>query len=183
VDAQSQPRTGARPAAARSELRATLDSLGPLLGRAGELLVVIAAVALLLALFLPWYELPFALERLDAGRVERDRPSGWESFESADVVLAVMAAAGLASAIASRVLGSRVPHVVAAHAGWFAVVVVLYSYYRPAIAETLAYPGPPAGGFFLALWAAGAMTGGSLTALFAARADEPAAASPPPTTA
>ena len=180
MHAQGQPASGAEPGAAptRSELRATLRTLGGLLGPAGELVVVITAVALLLALFLPWYELPFAVEEVEEGRLDRERPSGWEAFESADVVLAVMAAAGLASAVASRALGTRLPYVAAAHAGWFAVVVVLYSYYRPAIAQSLAYPGPPAGGFFLALWAAGAMTGGSLAALLGVRAGEPA---PPPT--
>jgi hypothetical protein len=148
--------------------RATFNRLDGLLGPAGELLVVIAAAALVVALFLPWYGLALPLEGLnEGGRPRLDEPTGWEAFGTADVVLAVMAAGGFASVAAARAFAARAPYVVAAHAGWFGVVVVLYSYYRPQIVGVGAFPGPPAGGFFLALWAAGAMTGGALAALVA----------------
>jgi hypothetical protein len=151
----------------KAQARATLERLEPRLGRAAELLVLIAGAVLLLALFLPWYEFALPLENGEGGRPRLDEPTGWEAFKFADLLVAAMGLVGLGSAVVARVLGSRAPHVVAAHAGWVAVVVLLYSYHRPAIVGSGIYPGPPAGGFFLALWAAGAITGGAVTALLA----------------
>jgi hypothetical protein len=148
-----------------------------LIGRAGELLVAVSALGLFVALFLPWYD-PVVRARAADGSISPGdvSPSGWEAFELADVVLAVMAALALAAFLAARALLSRLPYLIAGLAGWFAVVVALYSYWRPDHLDGLAvFAGPPGGGFFLALFSAGAITGGALVALLAQRPEAPTA--------
>ena len=57
---------------------------------AGQVLVVVGAVALFVSLFLNWYEGPFAGE---------DALSAWTAFELLDIVLAGLALVALAAAV------------------------------------------------------------------------------------
>jgi hypothetical protein len=159
------------------DLASFLRTREALIGRAGELLVAVSALGLLVALFLAWYDPVVQVQAADGSRSPGDTsPSGWEAFDLADVVLAVMAALGLAAFGAARALLSRMPYLIAGLAGWFAAVVILYSYWRPDHLDGLAtYAGLPGGGFFLGLFAAGAMTGGALVALMAPRPEAPTA--------
>jgi O-antigen/teichoic acid export membrane protein len=83
--------------------------------RAGEWVAAASGVALLVSLFLPWYE-PDA--------------SGWESLAAIDVLLAFVAASGVLLAIVTAV--QRVPAVPIATsalvsiAGTFGVLLVLF---------------------------------------------------------
>jgi hypothetical protein len=60
---------------------------------AGQILVVVGAVALFVSLFLNWYEGPFAG---DSGL------SAWTAFELLDIVLAALALAAIAAAVPVR---------------------------------------------------------------------------------
>ena len=155
----------------REDLGGFLRTREALIGRAGELLAAVSSLGLIVALFLPWYDPVVQAQRPDGERTPDDlTPSGWEAFELADIVLVVMAALGLLAFLTARALLSRLPYVIAAGAGWFAVTVVLYSFWRPDHLEGLAtFSGLPGGGFFLALFSAGALTGGALVALLARR--------------
>jgi hypothetical protein len=66
--------------------------------RAGEWIVAVSGAALLLALFLPWYE-------LDGGATA----TGWEGLAVLDIVLAVIAAAAVAIPLVTA--AQRVPAV------------------------------------------------------------------------
>ena len=83
--------------------------------RAGEWMAAASGVALLVSLFLPWYE---------------PRTSGWESLAAVDVLLAVVAASGVLLAIVTAV--QRVPAVPIATSalvlisGMFGVLLVLF---------------------------------------------------------
>jgi O-antigen/teichoic acid export membrane protein len=85
--------------------------------RAGEWVAAASGVALLVSLFLPWYE-PDA--------------SGWESLAAIDVLLAFVAASGVLLAIVTAV--QRVPAVPIATsalvsiAGTFGVLLVLFRF-------------------------------------------------------
>ena len=137
---------------------------GPLVGLMGELAAVAGCLGVLVALFLPWYELPVAL---GSGRTD-SMLSAWEAFRYADVILAGLAAFGLACAAAARLLDLPVLHVPLAAAGWAALAVVLYSYQRPTFGGGAGpLPGPPAIGFFVALCATGAIVLGSQLAFVA----------------
>jgi hypothetical protein len=156
----------------RQDLGGFLRTREALIGRAGELLAAVSSLGLVAALFLPWYDPVVQAQTPDGERTPGDlTPSGWEAFELADVVLVVMAALGLLAFLTARALLSRLPYVIAAAAGWFAVTVVLYSFWRPDHLEGLAtFSGLPGGGFFfLGLFSAGAMAGGALVALMAPR--------------
>ena len=159
------------------DLASFLRTREALIGRAGELLVAVSALGLIVALFLAWYDPVVQVQAADGSRSPSDTsPSGWEAFELADVVLAVMAGLGLAAFAAARALLSRMPYVIAGLAGWFAAVVILYSYWRPNHLDGLAtYAGLPGGGFFLGLASAGAIAGGALVALLAPRPEAPTA--------
>jgi hypothetical protein len=68
---------------------------------AGQILVVVGAVALFASLFLNWYEGPFAG---DSGF------SAWTAFELLDIILAALALAAIAAAVPiSRGEGSATP--------------------------------------------------------------------------
>ena len=58
--------------------------------RAGEWLAAVSGVALLLSLFMPWYE---------AGSAGAATASGWESLSAIDIVLALVAACGVLVAV------------------------------------------------------------------------------------
>jgi hypothetical protein len=66
--------------------------------RAGEWIAALSGTALLVALFLPWYE-------LDGGRAA----SAWEALAAVDIVLAVIAVAAVALLLVTA--GQRVPAV------------------------------------------------------------------------
>ncbi len=128
------------------------------------------------SLFLPWYDLPVALQpQSDGGFSPRvpSQPSGWESFRYADVWLASIAAIGVGSTLAALALRLRAPFGVSALAGWIGVAIVIYSYYRPVFG--LGAAGYPAEGYFVALCATGAIGGTSLVALLAGSRSRPPA--------
>jgi hypothetical protein len=83
--------------------------------RAGEWVAAASGVALLVSLFLPWYE---------------PSTSGWEALGAIDVLLAFVAASGVLLAIVTAV--QRVPAVpiatsaLVAISGGFGVLLVLY---------------------------------------------------------
>ena len=155
-------------------LAAPIDSLLPL---AGAVAVMISSTVLVTALFLPWYDLPIALQSESDGEFSprvADRPNGWESFRYADVLLSSIAAIGIGSTLAAFALRFRAPFGVSALAGWIGVALVIYSYYRPAFgAGAATYP---AEGYFVALCATGAIGGASLVALLAGSRDADASA-------
>lgn len=146
-----------------ARVRALVASIDALLPVAGAAAVVISSAVLVLALFLPWYDL-LALRSESGGAFSpSDQPNGWESFRYADVGLASIAAIGIGSTLAALALRFRAPFGVSALAGWIGVAVVIYSYYRPVFGAT----GYPAEGYFVALCATGAIGGASLVALLA----------------
>lgn len=157
-------------------LRALATWVDELLPLAGAVTVVASSLALIGALFLPWYDVPIAFYR-DGGSDLDPRPSGWESFSYADVWLACVAATGIGATILAAVLRYRAPFAVSGLAGWIGVAMVIYSFYRPGGLRPGGVP-PPAFGYFAALVASGALTGGSLMALMAP-APGPRAAPPP----
>jgi hypothetical protein len=158
--------TGVGPSRVDQWLRSTslADALSPrgqVVGLVGELAAAAGCIGLVLSLFLPWHELPIALPERDGTL------SGWEVFRFADVVLAVLAALGLAAAGAGRLLRLPVLYIPPAAAGWGAVAVTLYAVERPGVLMVGSFPAPPAIGFFVALCAAGAMVLGSQLAFLA----------------
>jgi hypothetical protein len=78
--------------------------------RAGEWLAAVSGVALLVSLFLPWYEVEGGahLDRT-LGAAMNETVSGWESLTAIDIVLAVVAASGVLLAIVTAT--QRVPAV------------------------------------------------------------------------
>ena len=157
------------PATDAARLRALAVQLDDLLPFAGAATVVLASLALIVALFLPWYDIPTALIDDDwAGS-----PNAWESFRYSDVYLTCIAAIGIGATALATVFRFRAPFAVAGLAGWVGVAIVLYSYYRPR-----GFGGPfaaPDLGYFLAICASGAITGGSLMAMMGRRNGTPPA--------
>ena len=135
-----------------------------------ELAVLAGCLGLIASLFLPWYELAVALPRPGGIGAVLPSPDGtlsaWEAFRVADVLLALLAGAGLAGLVAARALGLPVALALTAAAGWGALAVTLYAHYRPAGAFT--YGTPPEFGFFVAICAQGAMVLGSQLAFLGA---------------
>jgi hypothetical protein len=69
--------------------------------RAGEWLAAVSGVALLVSLFLPWYEV-ISLPRgwsLYGSLAGADTVSGWQSLSAIDIVLALVAASGILVAV------------------------------------------------------------------------------------
>jgi hypothetical protein len=128
--------------------------------RAGEWVAAASGVALLVSLFLPWYE-PSA--------------SGWESLAAIDILLAFVAASGVLLAVVTAV--QRVPAVPIATSalvtisGAFGVLLVLY--------RVIDMPDGAAGREW-ALWLGLAGAAGIVAGAFIAMRDEirPGAASP-----
>jgi len=126
--------------------------------RAGEWIVALSGVALLVSLFLPW---------------EAEDRSGWESTAVADVVLALIAAAALAVFVVTA--NQRVPAVPIALE---AVVTLLGFVAFVIVAVHVIWPG--AGrewGLWLALAAAAGLTAGAWRGI---REERMAGAPPPP---
>jgi hypothetical protein len=155
----------AAPTTDAARLRALAVQLDELLPFAGAATVVLASLALIVALFLPWFEQAIVLVPGDRPIGE---PNGWEAFRYADIYLACVAATGIGATLAATVLRFRAPFAVSGLAGWIGVAIVIYSYYRPA-ALRVGYLPSPAFGYFLAICASGAITGGSLMAMLARR--------------
>ena len=132
----------------------------PLALLAGRVVVAGSAVLLLASLFLPWYELVVLVSPVP-GRYDGN-PTGWESFESADVGLAAIAVVTAALAVAEWTLGLRILLLPIALLGALAVAVVLYSYYRPAAFTGQIAGTPPNVGWFAALCGGGGVTVGGL---------------------
>ena len=136
---------------------------GPLLALAGELALVGSSLALLISLFLPWYE-PFVAQRVGVD----GSLNAWEAFASVDVLLSLLATYGLGSVLAVRRFSLPVAYVPVPLVSWIGVALILFAYFRPAaLGGPAFFPGPPGIGFLVAFAAAGAMTGSSLVALLA----------------
>jgi hypothetical protein len=150
--------------ASTTTLADLLSPRGAAVRLAAELVAAGACLALVVSLFLPWYEFAVALPATQTeGPVPLPRPdssvSAWEAFRAADVILALLAAGGLAFLVAARVFRLPVLLAVTAAAGWGAFAVALYAHTRPA--GLVAGSSPLAFGFFVALCSAGGMLLGS----------------------
>jgi hypothetical protein len=159
-----QPPATPPPTTDAARLRALAVQLDALLPFAGAAATVLASLTLILALFLPWYYLPVALIGGDGWP---GSPTGWEAFRYADIWLACVAATGIGATVLATALRFRAPYAVSGLAGWIGVAIVLYSYYRPHGIRTVS--ATPDLGYFVAICASGAITGGSLMAMMARR--------------
>jgi hypothetical protein len=81
--------------------------------RAGEWVAAVSGVALLVSLFLPWYQIPRADLGDDSyvayGPLPEGAVNGWESLAANDVLLALVAASGVLLAVVTA--AQRVPAV------------------------------------------------------------------------
>jgi hypothetical protein len=153
----------AAPTTDAARLRALAVQLDELLPFAGRATVVLASLALIVALFLPWYDFPTVVPFEDGAP---DSPNGWQAFRYADIYLTCVAATGIGSTAVAAALRFRAPFAVSGLAGWIGVAIVIYSYYRPY--GVAAYTSPDLG-YFVAICASGAITGGSLMSLIGRR--------------
>ena len=137
----------------------------------GDIFIAAGAVALALSLFLPWYEFPrLVVEEIRSGPVALDRPTGWQSFTTADIFLAGIAVAGVVALWLERTYDQRWVYACLALLGWAGAVAIVFSYFRPAVIGVQGpYPGPPSIGYFGALCASGAILIGGLIASLAQR--------------
>jgi len=99
--------------------------------RAGEWVAAVSGVALLVSLFLPWYEFDLcAVLVSELGTSDCPTMTGWEALAAIDVLLAFVAASGVLVGIVTAV--QRVPAVpiatsaLVAISGTFGVLLVLY---------------------------------------------------------
>jgi hypothetical protein len=99
--------------------------------RAGEWVAAASGVALLVSLFLPWYEFDIcAVLASELATSDCPTMTGWEALAAIDVLLAFVAASGVLLAIVTAV--QRVPAVPIATSalvtisGTFGVLLVLY---------------------------------------------------------
>jgi hypothetical protein len=99
--------------------------------RAGEWVAAASGVALLVSLFLPWYEFDIcAVPASELATSDCPTMTGWEALAAIDVLLAFVAASGVLLAIVTAV--QRVPAVPIATSalvtisGMFGVLLVLY---------------------------------------------------------
>src|SRR3954469_19419095 len=125
--------------------------------RAGEWIVALSGVALLVSLFLPWYE---------AGR------SGWEALKLTDVILAVIALAAISVFVVTA--NQRVPAVPVA----LEAIVTLLGFVAVVIA--LVHAIWPDGGRDSGLWLALAATVGVSAGAWLGMREERMAGVPPP---
>jgi hypothetical protein len=93
--------------------------------RLAPLAVLAGAVALLVSLFLRYYEVPHGGSTF----------TGWETFSKADILLAIAAAAGAAAVALALVTRARWPYIGAALAGALAAAVLVYVADRPPAAS------------------------------------------------
>jgi hypothetical protein len=144
--------------------------------RTSTVLVVGGAVGLLVSLWLPWFATtrPCALP----GAVglpcplETVRFSAWESYRTADVVFAVLAIVAITLTLAgpriaraaapvvgvSVAYGTAIAHLAVAATGWVVVALALWAIHRPGLPVDPTRV--PEFGYFVALLAGGAITGG-----------------------
>lgn len=143
--------------------------------RTGTALVVGGGLLLLASLWLPWYVTNRAcvVPAPIGGRCfDEAHFSAWEAFQTADIVLAVLAVAAvalalagpqLASALAPRLgvsasFGVAVARLAVAAIGWSVIALSLFAIERPTLASDPARV--PDFGYLGALLAGGAITGG-----------------------
>jgi uncharacterized membrane protein len=83
--------------------------------RPAEWLLTVAAIALVVALFLPWYQLPTG-----------QRATAWQAFTVVDVILAACAAVGLLAVVLQATQRSpALPVVSSVAACWAAILAVI----------------------------------------------------------
>ena len=143
-----------------------------------RLLVLAGAVGLVGSLFLPWFELQgYVIQGTEGvagpevvpspgpgGELYGDLYTGWEAFEVSDVLLglaAVATAIGLGLAMG---LEARWRFLGIALLGGAALVLALFSIYRPGGAPGVGVGGVPHVGFLGALLSGGAIAVGALWA-------------------
>ena len=143
-------------------------------GRTGDVLAVGGAAALLASLWLPWFAIarPCFFRSGSPCQAETVRFSAWESYSTADVVLAVLAVLAIALTLVgpriveflAPVVGVSAPYGVAiarlgvAATGWAVIALALWAIHRPGLAVDPTRV--PEFGYFAALLAGGAITGG-----------------------
>jgi hypothetical protein len=139
----------------------------------GTLLVLDGAVLLAVSLWLPWFEAALPCPQIVGAPCEPRRFDAWDSFQQADLALALLAAGAVVAALAGPPLAARlapalgvatglgqaVAGVVVAAFGWTAIAVTLFAIDRP-IPVVPVEGRIPGWGFFLALLGAGAIVGG-----------------------
>jgi hypothetical protein len=118
-----------------------------LIDRLAPLAVLAGAAALLVSLFLRYYEV----------RGGGSTFTGWESFSKADILLAIAAAAGALAVLLALVTRARWPYLGAAIAGVLAASVLVYVADRP-----------PAASLVKQALAGGAARGGTLVLAYGA---------------
>jgi hypothetical protein len=154
-----------------------------LIDRLAPLAVLGGAVALFVSLFLRYYEVPHGGSTF----------TGWESFDKADILLAIAAAAGAAAVGIAFATRARWPYLGAALAGALATAVVIYVGDRPPAASLVKQSAASGGGVRLILaygafvglagalvQALGAVWATTLVAPPAAVAATPPPSAPPP---
>jgi hypothetical protein len=148
-----------------------VEAAPPPLRILGDIFIGAGAIALAVSLFLPWYEFPTTLvHELIRGPANIDRPTGWQSFSTADFFLTGVAIAGVLGLWLEWVYDRRWIYACLALLGWAAAVAVVFSYFRPAALHVEGpYPGPPSIGYFGALCASGAILIGGILAALAPR--------------
>jgi hypothetical protein len=139
----------------------------------GDIFIAAGALALAVSLFLPWYEFPRAVaHEIVSGPVTLDRPTGWQSFTTADIFLLGIALAGALALWLERTYNQRWIYACLALLGWAGAVAIVFSYFRPAILGVAGpYPGPPSIGYLSALCASGAILVGGMLAALSPRSD------------
>lgn len=91
------------------------------IARAAPLVVLAGAAALLVSLFLRWYEVRHGGPTFTA----------WEAFSKADILLAIAAGAGALSIVLALATGQRWPDLGGAIAGSLAAALIVYLASRP----------------------------------------------------
>jgi len=143
-------------------------------GRTGDVLAVGGAVALLASLWLPWFAIarPCFFREGSPCVAETVRYSAWESYSTADVVLAGLAVLAIALTLVgpriaaasapvvgvSAAYGIAIARLAVAATGWAVVALALWAIHRPGLSVDPTRV--PEFGFFVALLAGGAITGG-----------------------
>ncbi len=138
------------------------------------MLAVGGGVGLLASLWLPWFAIarPCVYPLGTPCELETMRFSAWESYSTADVVLAVLAVLAITLTLVgpriaeflapfvgvSAPYGVAIAHLAVAATGWAVVALALWAIHRPGLAVDPTRV--PEFGYFVALLAGGAITGG-----------------------
>jgi hypothetical protein len=129
-----------------------------------RLLVAAGALGLLTSLFLPWVQVG-AFDKSEP-HIEVLLPShrytGWEAFEIADILLALIALGAVLGLGIALVLRARWPFLGVAGLGWTALALTQFGVYYAAHAPPIGGASRPGAGFLVALLASGAIAGGAL---------------------